>query len=69
MKVVSQKGALQAERKKKEVNLMNFDDSLLTGLFLGITIGLFYAGALINFMPFFVLLSLIFLVRYLHHVR
>ncbi|GEM_PF-1583292 len=63
------KATLRPKLDKKEVNLMNFDDSLLTGLFLGITIGLFYAGALINFMPFFVLLSLVFLVRYLHHVR
>ncbi len=45
---------------------MNFDDSLLTGLFLGITIGLWYSGTLVNFMPFFVLATLIFLVRYLH---
>lgn len=45
---------------------MNFDDSLLTGLFLGITIGLWYSGSLVAFMPFFVLLTLIYLVRYLH---
>jgi len=45
---------------------MRFDDSLLTGMFLGITVGLHYAGALTAFMPFFVLLTLIFLVRYLH---
>lgn len=45
---------------------MHFDDSLLTGLFLGITMGLWYAGSLVNFMPFFVLLSLVLLVRYLH---
>jgi len=45
---------------------MRFDDSLLTGLWLGITIGLWYSGSLISFMPFFVLLTLVFLVRYLH---
>ena len=45
---------------------MRFDDSLLTGLWLGITIGLWYAGALMTFMPFFVLLTILFLVRYLH---
>ena len=45
---------------------MRFDDSLLTGLFLGITMGLWYAGSLVGFMPFFVLLTLVFLVRYLH---
>jgi hypothetical protein len=45
---------------------MTFDNSLLTGLFLGITIGLWYSGALVAFMPFFVLITLVFLVRYLH---
>lgn len=45
---------------------MRFDDSLLTGLFLGITLGLWYAGALAAFMPFFVLATLVYLVRYLH---
>jgi len=45
---------------------MRFDSSLLTGLFLGITMGLWYAGALSAFMPFFVLLTVLFLVRYLH---
>lgn len=45
---------------------MRFDDSLITGLVLGITLGLWYAGALATFMPFFVLLTVIFLVRYLH---
>lgn len=45
---------------------MRFDDNLLTGLFLGITMGLVYSGTLMAFMPFFVLLTLVFLVRYLH---
>ena len=45
---------------------MHFDDSLLTGLWLGITIGLWYSGALVGFVPFFVLLTVIYLVRYLH---
>jgi hypothetical protein len=45
---------------------MKWDESLITGLFLGLTIGLWYAGSLVAFMPFFVLASLIFLVRYLH---
>ena len=45
---------------------MRFDDNLLTGLFLGVTIGLWYAGSLTAFMPFFVLLTVLFLVRYLH---
>ena len=45
---------------------MHFDDSLLTGLFLGITLGLWYGGSLVNFIPFFVLLTVLYLVRYLH---
>lgn len=45
---------------------MRFDNSLLTGLTLGITLGLWYAGSLASFMPFFVLLTVVFLVRYLH---
>ena len=45
---------------------MRFDGSLLTGISLGITLGLWYAGSLAAFMPFFVLLTLVFLVRYLH---
>ncbi len=52
--------------QKKGVRDMRFDDSLLTGLFLGITMGLIYGASLTNFMPFFVLLTLLFLVRYLH---
>ena len=52
--------------KRKGGKTMHFDNSLLTGLFLGITVGLWYAGSLAAFMPFFVLLTLIYLVRYLH---
>ena len=44
---------------------MRFDDSLLTGMFLGVTMGLHYAGPLVHFTPFFVMLTLVFLVRYI----
>lgn len=44
---------------------MKFDASLLTGIFLGITLGLIYGVSLANFMPFFVLLTILSLVRYL----
>jgi len=44
---------------------MRFDESLLTGMFLGITMGLIYGGSLAAFMPFFVLLTILSLVRYL----
>lgn len=45
---------------------MRFDDSLLTGMWLGITVGLWYSGALTMFMPFFVLLTVVYLIRYIH---
>lgn len=45
---------------------MKFDNSLMTGLFLGITVGLYYAGDLMTFMPFFVLLTLVYVLRYVH---
>ena len=44
---------------------MRFDESLLTGLFLGITFGLWYSGSLVSFMPLFMLLSLLSVIRYL----
>lgn len=53
------------KRLKKEVRGMKFDDSLLTGIVLGITMGLIYGVSLVNFMPFFVLLTILSLVRYL----
>ena len=53
-------------KAKKGVRNMRFDESLLTGLFLGITMGLMYGASLVEFMPFFVLLTLLSLVRYLH---
>jgi len=45
---------------------MKFDRTLLTGLFLGITVGLWYMNTLAAYLPFFVLASVIFLVSYIH---
>ena len=45
---------------------MRFDSSLVTGIMLGVTMGLWYAKSLVEFMPFFILLSVVMLVRYLH---
>ncbi len=43
---------------------MKFDDNLLAGLFIGITIGLHYGVSLSSFMPIFLVLGVIYLLRY-----
>ena len=43
---------------------MRFDDNLLAGLFLGITIGLHYGVSLSAFMPIFLVLGVIYLLRF-----
>lgn len=43
---------------------MKFDDHLLAGLFLGITIGLHYGVSLVSFMPIFLVLGIVYLLRY-----
>ncbi len=44
---------------------MRFDDHLLAGLFIGITIGLKYAGSLETFMPVFLVLGGLYFLRYI----
>ncbi len=44
---------------------MKFDDHLLAGLFVGITVGLKYADKLVPFMPIFLILGGLYLLRYL----
>lgn len=48
---------------------MKFDVSLITGIFLGVTVGLIYTGHLTTYLPFFVIGSVILILRYLHAVR
>ncbi|GEM_PF-1008422 len=48
---------------------MKFDGSLLTGIFLGVTVGLMYTGQLTAYLPFFVIGAVILILRYLHAVR
>ena len=48
---------------------MKFDLSLITGIFVGATIGLVYTGHLVAYVPFFVIGSVILILRYLHGVR
>lgn len=43
---------------------MKFDDNLLAGLFIGITIGLHYGASLVSFMPIFLVLGILYLLRY-----
>jgi len=43
---------------------MKFDDHLTAGLFIGITIGLHYGTALTQFMPIFLVLGLLYLLRF-----
>ena len=43
---------------------MKFDDHLLGGLVLGVILGLKYGVALSGFMPIFIVLGVIFLLRY-----
>ena len=48
---------------------MKFDLSLITGIFIGATVGLLYTGQLTTYMPFFVIGTVILILRYLHAVR
>lgn len=43
---------------------MRFDDNLLAGLFVGITLGLHFGASLSTFMPIFLVLGVIYLLRY-----
>ena len=43
---------------------MKFDDNLLAGLFIGITLGLHYGVSLSAFMPIFLVLGVIYLLRF-----
>ena len=45
---------------------MKFDLSLLTGIFLGVTVALLYTGHLVTYLPFFVIGAVILVLRYLH---
>lgn len=42
---------------------MSFDNHLLGGLFIGITIGLHFTTSLGSYMPIFLVLSLLYLLR------
>lgn len=45
---------------------MKFDNRVLTGLLLGVVLGLHYHGALIMYMPLLVIASLVMLLKFLH---
>ncbi len=44
---------------------MKLDDQLLGGLFIGVTIGLHYATSLSSFMPIFMVLGFLYILRVL----
>ena len=48
----------------KGVRKMRLDDHLLAGLFIGITIGLHYGASLVTFLPIFMVLGIVYLLRY-----
>ncbi len=48
---------------------MKFDHSLITGIFIGVTVGLLYTGQLTTYVPFFVIGAVILILRYLHAAR
>jgi hypothetical protein len=54
----------EINEKRKEVWAMKFDDHLLAGLFIGITVGLHYGASLNAFMPIFLVLGILYLFRY-----
>lgn len=42
---------------------MKLDDQLLGGLFIGVTVGMHYAASLSSFMPIFMVLGLLYILR------
>lgn len=54
---------------RKGAMKMKFDVSLITGIFLGVTVGLIYTGQLVAYLPFFVIGAVILILRYLHATR
>jgi len=57
-------GSWELARLRKGGATMKFDDHLIAGLFIGITIGLHYGGTLTPFMPIFLVLGLLYLLRF-----
>jgi hypothetical protein len=45
---------------------MHFDNRLLTGLLLGVVLGLHYHSALITYMPLMVIAGLVMVLKFLH---
>ena len=45
---------------------MNLDNRLLGGIFLGIVLGLHYQAALVGYLPIFMIVTVIMVLRLLH---
>lgn len=50
----------------KGVGGMKFDSKIITGIVVGMVLGLHYHGALITYMPLLVIAGLVMLLRVLH---
>ena len=48
------------------VRKMRLDEHLITGIFLGVVVGLFFTAGLVPYLPLFVIGSVILIMRYLH---
>ncbi len=48
---------------------MKYDHALITGMFIGLTVGLWYMESLVAYLPFFLLGAVIFLMGYMHSHR
>lgn len=54
-------------KHKKEVKqAMKLDQSLIMGIFIGVTVGLLYSGLLVGYLPFFIIGTVVLVLRYLH---
>ncbi len=45
---------------------MKLDTSLIMGIFIGVTVGLLYSGLLVGYLPFFIIGTVVLVLRYLH---
>jgi len=58
---------LRNARIEEGVNKMKFDNRLVTGIFIGMLLGLHYHVSLIAYLPVLVLLTVIFTFKMIRH--
>jgi F0F1-type ATP synthase assembly protein I len=54
------------KRLKKGGSDMKLDEHLITGIFLGVVVGLFYTAQLVPYTALFLIGSIVLILRYLH---